>query len=222
MYSANKRQYLYGRIPTHMEKHSSKILEEAVEAFASLPGVGRKSALRLALHCIYQADDKVGKFTRAVQRLSTDLRFCKKCHHISDHEICHICSDSARQKQLLCLVESVRDVLAIEETGHFRGTYHVLGGIISPIDGIGPEDLNIDSLISRCRAEQVEEVIMAISPTIDGETTIYYVSRCLAEAGLKKVSVLARGVAFGGELEYADEMTLGRSIRARIPYEVAE
>ncbi len=205
-----------------MEKHSSKILEEAVEAFASLPGVGRKSALRLALHCIYQSDEKLGRFTNAVKRLSTDLRFCKKCHHISDSEVCSICLDPGRDKKLLCLVESVRDVLAIEDTGHFRGSYHVLGGIISPIDGVGPEDLNIDSLVKRCKEEAVEEVIMAISPTIDGETTIYYVSRCLAEAGLKKVSILARGVAFGGELEYTDEMTLGRSIRARIPYEIAE
>ncbi len=205
-----------------MEKHSSKILEEAVEAFASLPGVGRKSALRLALHCIYQSDEKLGRFTNAVKRLSTDLRFCKKCHHISDSEVCSICLDPGRDKKLLCLVESVRDVLAIEDTGHFRGSYHVLGGIISPIDGVGPEDLNIDSLVKRCKEEGVEEVIMAISPTIDGETTIYYVSRCLTEAGLKKVSILARGVAFGGELEYTDEMTLGRSIRARIPYEIAE
>lgn len=205
-----------------MEKQSSRILEEAVEAFASLPGIGRKTALRLALHCIYQAPGKLDKFNKAIGRLGTDLRFCKKCHHISDNDICHICSDNGRDQSLLCLVESVRDVLAIEETGHFRGCYHVLGGIISPIDGIGPEDLNISSLLHRCKDEPIEEVIMAISPTIDGETTIYYLTKCLSEAGIDKVSILARGVAFGGELEYADELTLGRSIRARVPYQIAD
>ena len=205
-----------------MEKQSSRILEEAVEAFASLPGIGRKTALRLALHCIYQSPGKIDKFNAAIGKLASDLKFCQKCHHISDNDICHICSDSSRDHSLLCLVESIRDVLAIEETGHFRGRYHVLGGIISPIDGVGPEDLNIESLLQRSKEEEIREVIMAISPTIDGETTIYYLSRCLAEAGIDKVSILARGVAFGGELEYADELTLGRSIRARIPYLIAD
>lgn len=205
-----------------MGNQSSKILEDAIEAFASLPGIGKKTALRLALHCIYQSNSKLDKFNSAISKLGSELKFCKKCHHISDYDICHICSDQKREQQVLCLVESVRDVLAIEDTGHYRGLYHVLGGIISPIDGIGPEDLHIDTLMERCKGEGIEEVIMGISPTIDGETTIYYLSKCLREAGITKVSILARGVAFGGELEYADEMTLGRSIRGRIPYHVAD
>lgn len=205
-----------------MQKQSSKILEEAIEAFASLPGIGKKSALRMALHCIYQSDLKIEKFTSAIGKLSTDLKFCANCHYISDEDICGICADPGRDQRTLCLVESVRDVLAIEETGHYRGLYHILGGVISPIDGIGPDELNIESLLKRCREDDIEEVIMGISPTIDGETTIYYLSRRLAQVGITKLSILARGVAFGGELEYADEMTLGRSIRARIPYQASE
>jgi len=205
-----------------MEKISSKILDDAVDAFSSLPGIGRKTALRLALHCIYQSPSVLKNFAQSINRLGSDIKFCKKCHHVSDSEVCHICSDDKRDRSTICLVESIRDVLAIEDTGHYRGLYHVLGGIISPIDGVGPDDLNIESLLDRCVEDQTKEVIMGISPTIDGETTIYYLTRCLNEAGISKVSVLARGVAFGGELEYADEMTLGRSIRARIPYQLTD
>lgn len=205
-----------------MEKHSSKILDDAVDAFAALPGIGRKTALRLALHCIYQNPSILNNFANSISRLGTDLKFCKKCHHVSDADICHICSDDKRDRKTICLVESIRDVMAIEDTGHYKGLYHVLGGIISPIDGVGPDDLNIDSLVNKCLEDGIDEVIMGISPTIDGETTIYYLSRCLREVGISRVSILARGVAFGGELEYADEMTLGRSIRARIPYQMAE
>ncbi|TVQ45755.1 MAG: recombination protein RecR [Saprospirales bacterium] len=205
-----------------MEKHSSKILDDAVDAFASLPGIGRKTALRLALHCIYQDPSVLNNFARSVSKLGTELKFCRKCHHVSDADICHICTDQKRDHNTICIVESIRDVMAIEDTGHFRGLYHVLGGIISPIDGIGPDDLNIETLIDRCKKDKIDEVIMGISPTIDGETTIYYLTRCLNDAGVHKISILARGVAFGGELEYADEMTLGRSIRARIPYQLNE
>ncbi len=205
-----------------MGNQSSRILEDAIEAFASLPGIGKKTALRLALHCIYQPKSKLEKFNSAIENLGSELKFCKKCHHISDYDTCHICSDLKRDHKVLCLVESIRDVLAIEDTGHYKGLYHVLGGVISPIDGVGPDDLNIPSLLDRCKGADIEEVIMGISPTIDGETTIYYLSRCLQEAGIAKISILARGVAFGGELEYADEMTLGRSIRARLPYQLTE
>jgi len=198
---------------------SSKILEEAVLALSSLPGVGKKSALRLALHLVQDDTDKHIKIAAALQKLAKDIRKCTVCCNISDTDTCALCLSPARHSQAICVVESARDVMAIEDTNQFKGKYHVLGGVISPLEGIGPSDLSIDLLLERVKREGTEEVIMAISPTIEGETTIYYISRLLRETGVK-VSVIARGVSFGGELEYADELTLGRSIASRIPYQV--
>jgi recombination protein RecR len=197
---------------------SSKLIEKAVEAFASLPGIGRKSALRLVLHLLKQDKSATEQFTAALQQMREGIRDCAVCHNLSDRTVCRICEDTRRDRSLVCVVESIRDLMAIEDTGQFRGLYHVLGGIISPIEGIGPADLNIDSLLARAQEGEIKETIMAISPTIEGETTIYYLSKKLQPLGIT-VSAIARGVAFGGDLEYADEITLGRSIAARIPYE---
>jgi recombination protein RecR len=196
---------------------SSKLLEKSVDAFAGLPGIGRKTALRLALHLLKQDKSNTEQFTAAIAAMRNGIRDCKVCHNLSDTDVCAICEDMRRDKSLICVVESMRDIMAIEETGQFRGLYHVLGGIISPIDGIGPSDLNIETLAQRVEKGGIKEVIMAISPTIEGETTIFYVSKKLQAYGTQ-VSAIARGVSFGGELEYADELTLGRSIVARVPY----
>lgn len=198
---------------------SSKILEDAVNALSSLPGVGKKSALRLALHLVQDNADKANKISAALARLATDIKKCKICCNISDHDVCEICKSTSRNTPLICIVETARDVMAIEDTNQFKGKYHVLGGVISPLDGIGPQDLSIDLLIQRIKAEKTEEVIMAISPTIEGETTIYYITKLLKDLDVK-VSIIARGVSFGGDLEYADELTLGRSIVSRIPYKI--
>lgn len=200
---------------------SSRLIEEAVAAFATLPGIGKKTALRLVLHLIQQDKEASSSFAEAIVRMRENIRECKKCHNLSDTELCTICADKRRDEKVVCVVENIRDVMAIEETGQFRGLYHVLGGVISPIEGIGPEALHIDSLAQRVKEEGVEEVIMAISPTIEGETTIFYLSRQLKPLGVR-ISTIARGVSFGGELEYADELTLGRSIVARIPYKSDE
>lgn len=197
---------------------SSRLIEEAVEAFATLPGIGKKTALRLVLYLIKKDKEEVEMFTAAIRKMREGIKHCRICHNISDDEICRICSDSRRNKQLVCVVETIRDVMAIEETGQYRGLYHVLGGIISPIEGVGPDDLTIDSLIDRVKKEEIRELIMAVSPTIEGDTTIFYLSRQLKDLPVN-ISTIARGVSFGGELEYADEITLGRSIVARIPYE---
>ena len=196
---------------------SSKLLESAVEAFSTLPGVGKKSALRLALHLVKQGREYTDDFTSALQNLIQHIKTCEKCHNLSDEKICSICADPRRDKKTICVVENIRDVMAIEDTSQYRGSYHVLGGTISPIEGVGPEALNIDSLTARISAENVKEIIMAISPTIEGETTIYFISKKLKSLDVK-VSTIARGVSFGGDLEYADELTLGRSILARVPY----
>jgi recombination protein RecR len=196
---------------------SSKLIEKAVDAFATLPGIGRKTALRLVLHMLKQDKNFTNTFTSALTSMREGIRDCQQCHNLSDVEICQICADPRRDKSLVCVVENVRDLMAIEDTGQFRGLYHVLGGIISPIEGIGPADLQIDSLIQRANEGQIKEIIMAVSPTIEGETTVYYISKKLQPTGII-VSAIARGVAFGGDLEYADEVTLGRSIVARIPY----
>jgi len=201
-------------------KFSSKLIEEAVEAFATLPGIGKKTALRLVLHLVAQDDQYTSSFAGALTKMRRDIKICKDCYNISDTETCTICSDTHRDKAVLCVVESVRDVMAIEETGQFRGLYHILGGVISPIEGIGPDDLTIERLLERIGTDGVREVIMAVSPTIDGETTIFYISRKLQNSGVR-ISTIARGVSFGGELEYADEITLGRSIVARVPYQVS-
>ncbi len=196
---------------------SSKLLEEAVKALSTLPGVGKKTALRLALHLIHQPDEQVETFSRAILNMRKNIKHCQICFNLSDDAICSICNDKSRMKKIICVVESVRDVMAIEDTNQHRGTYHVLGGIISPLEGIGPSALNIDSLVQRVENEEVDEIIMAISPTIEGETTLFYISRQLQSFKVK-ITTIARGVAFGGELEYADELTLGRSIISRVPY----
>ncbi|MGN7822058.1 recombination protein RecR [Chitinophaga varians] len=195
---------------------SSALIENAVNEFAKLPGIGKKTALRLVLHLLKQETAQVQQFGEVIARMRQQIRFCKVCHNVSDEEICAICSNHSRHRQVVCLVESIRDVMAIENTQQFNGLYHVLGGIISPIDGIGPEQLNIQSLVERVKDQGVEEVIMALSPTIEGDTTIYFLSKKLKDYPVK-ITTIARGIAFGGELEYADEMTLARSISNRLP-----
>ncbi len=199
-------------------RYPSKVLENAVAAIASLPGIGKKTALRLALHLIQDQNNKASVIGQSLINLKNEIRLCKSCHSISDNDLCEICTSSARNKLVICVVESVRDMMAIEDTSSFNGVYHILGGLISPIDGIGPADIEIESLISRVNQESVEELIMAISPTIEGETTSFYISKKIPSH--VKVSIIARGVSFGGELEYADELTLGRSISGRIPYKL--
>ncbi|MBO9731919.1 MAG: recombination protein RecR [Chitinophaga sp.] len=197
---------------------SSALIENAVNEFAKLPGIGKKTALRLVLHLLKQETAQVEQFGDVIARMRQQIRFCNVCHNVSDAEICSICSSHSRQRQVVCVVESIRDVMAIENTQQFNGLYHVLGGIISPIDGIGPDQLNVHSLVERVQFQGVEEVIMAVSPTIEGDTTIYYLSKKLKEFPVK-ITTIARGIAFGGELEYADEMTLARSISNRLPLE---
>ena len=200
---------------------SSSLIEKAVESFSTLPGIGKKTALRMVLHLIKQDPEHVQKFAHNLVNLRMNIKACQVCHNLSDADLCQICLDNSRNKMIICLVESIRDVMAIEETGQFSGVYHVIGGILSPIDGVGPEQLNIDSLLERVQQNHVKEVIMAINPTIEGETTIFYLSKRLQKYGIK-VSTLARGVAFGSELEYADEITLARSIQSRMPYNAVE
>lgn len=201
-------------------KFPSKVLEDAVNAVSLLPGIGKKSALRLVLHLIQDENHSAEIIASSLKLIKTDIKHCQRCHMISDHDLCDICKTPARNIGVLCIVESVKDVMAIEETQQYNGLYHILGGVISPIDGIGPDELNIDSLIKRVEGEQVKELIMAISPTIDGETTIFYISKKLKGLDVN-ISTIARGVSFGGELEYADVMTLGRSISKRLPYELS-
>lgn len=193
---------------------SSQLIEDAVNAFAGLPGVGRKTALRLVLHLLQQPAETTDEFAKALTDFRNGIKECTKCHNLSDHEVCGICTDPRRDQATICVVESVRDLMAIEDTQQYRGLYHVLGGVISPIEGIGPTELNIDTLVSRIEGKEIQEVIMAISPTIEGDTTIFYVNKQLREFAVR-VSGIARGVSFGGELEYADGVTLGRSILAR-------
>ncbi len=196
---------------------SSKLLEEAVQAFAGLPGLGRKTALRLALYLVNQEAAYTDHFTDALLRMRRGIRPCQTCHNLADDHLCAVCADTRRDRSVICVVENIRDVMAIEDTQQYRGLYHVLGGVISPIEGIGPEQLHIDDLIQRVAGGDVKEVIMAISPTIEGDTTIFYLSKKMRELPVR-ISTIARGVSFGGELEYADELTLGRSIAARRPY----
>ncbi len=197
---------------------SSSLLENAVAQFAKLPGIGKKTALRLVLHLIKQDANDVVQFSEAIARMREEIKFCSSCHNISDTSICNICSNHSRKQDLLCVVENIRDVIAIESTQQFNGVYHVLGGIISPLDGVGPEQLNIDSLVLRVEQDNITEIIFALNANIQGDTTIYYISKRL-KAFPVKITTIARGIAFGGELEYADEMTLARSISNRIPVE---
>ena len=194
-----------------MNKFPSLLLERAVGEISRLPGIGRKTALRLALHLLRQDEAATDALAEALVRLRHDVRYCSRCHNISDDEVCPICSDARRDSTTLCVVENVQDVMAIENTQQFNGLYHVLGGIISPMDGIGPSDLNIDSLVKRVSEGGVREVILALSSTMEGDTTNFYISRRLQPLGVA-VSVIARGISVGNELEYTDEVTLGRSI----------
>lgn len=195
---------------------SSTLLENAVNEFAKLPGIGKKTALRMVLHLLKQDESSVNHFSETISQMRSEIKFCRRCHNISDGDICSICANSMRNQQLICAVETIRDVIAIENTQQYSGTYHVLGGIISPLDGIGPEQLNIESLVQRIEKEETAELIFALSPNIQGDTTIYYIQKKLANNPCK-ITTIARGIAFGGELEYADDLTLGRSLQNRLP-----
>ena len=197
---------------------SSSLLEKAVNEFATLPGIGKKTALRLVLHLINKDKESVSQFSDAISKMREEILFCSRCHNISDKTVCNICSNTMRRQDLICVVETIRDVIAIESTQQFNGVYHVLGGSISPLDGIGPDQLQIEPLLKRIIDEKSEELIFALRPNIQGDTTIYYISKRLKDNPIK-ITTIARGVAFGGELEYADEMTLARSITNRISVE---
>ena len=200
------------------QEYPSQLLERAVSEFAKLPGIGRKTALRLVLHLLRRETEEVERFAEAVTQMKHEIKHCRVCHNISDSDVCPICSSPQRDASTICVVENVRDVMAIENTAQFNGLYHVLGGIISPMDGIGPSDLEIDSLVSRVAEGGVKEVILALSPTMEGDTTNFYLFRKLAGYDVK-MSVIARGISVGDELEYADEVTLGRSILNRTPFQ---
>ena len=197
---------------------SSKLIEDAVHEFSKLPGVGKRTALRFVLHLLKQNESEVSQFGNAFIRLRTELRYCQNCHNVSDKLLCEICSNPHREQGLVCIVEDIRDVMAIENTQQFRGMYHVLGGIISPMDGIGPSDLNIETLVEKATSGTIKEVIMALSTTMEGDTTNFYIYKRLKEFNLT-ISTIARGVSIGDELEFADEVTLGRSIVNRTLYE---
>lgn len=202
-----------------MNNTSSKLLDQGVEAFASLPGIGRKTALRLALHMLRQSNDHVRNFSSSITRMRDDIKFCSRCHNISETELCDICNNTKRSdNKTICVVEDMRDIIAIENTQQYFATYHVLGGHISPVDGIGPSDLNIDTLVERVKNEQIEEVIFALNSTMEGDTTSFYIYRRLKDFNVK-TSVIARGIPVGDELEYTDEITLGRSLLHRTPFD---
>ena len=197
---------------------SSKLLENAVYEMSQLPGIGKRTALRLVLHLLRQPQDQTGRLAFALEQLRETVKYCKSCHNISDTDICEICANPKRNERLICVVEDIRDVMAIESTAQFNGLYHVLGGKISPIDGVGPSDLNISSLVQKVMGEEVDELIFALSSTMEGDTTNFYIYKQIEEKEIK-VSTIARGIAVGDELQYADEVTLGRSIQNRIPFE---
>ena len=197
---------------------SSKLLEQAVYEVSQLPGIGKRTALRLVLHLLRQSENQTQLLTQALLKLRTEIKFCKNCHNISDVELCEICANPNRDASIICVVEDVRDVMAIENTSQYRGQYHVLGGKISPLDGIGPQDLTIYSLIEKVKSGFVDEVIFALSSTMEGDTTNFYIFRQLESFNIK-TSTIARGIAVGDELEFADEVTLGRSILHRVPFE---
>ncbi len=210
---------------------SSSLLENAVNEFSKLPGIGKKTALRLVLHLLKQNENDVTRFSEVIAKMRNEIKFCHRCYNVADGDICSICANSMRKQETICVVENIRDVIAIESTQQYNGTYHVLGGIISPLDGIGPDQLNIDSLINRVQkdlpagqAGKIEELIFALNPNIQGDTTIYYIQKKLStgSSGTNshlRITTIARGIAFGGELEYADEMTLARSLQNRLPIE---
>lgn len=197
---------------------SSKLLENAVAEFAKLPGVGQKTALRLVLHLLNQDKQEVERFSTTISKLRNEIQFCSVCHNISDQSVCEICSSHKRDHSLICVVEDTRDVMAIENTNQYNGIYHVLGGLISPMDGVGPSDLQVDTLVERLKANETKEIIFALSATMEGDTTLFYLNKRIKSFNIT-ISTIARGIAFGGELEYVDEITLGRSIATRVPYE---
>src|SRR6201990_3253704 len=197
---------------------SSSLLENAVNEFAKLPGIGKKTALRLVLHLLKQDESSVKQFSEVIAKMRGEIKFCQRCFNVADGDICSICANSMRKQEVICVVENIRDVIAIESTQQFNGIYHVLGGIISPLDGVGPDQLTIEALVNRVKKEQTEELIFALNPNIQGDTTIYYIQKKLLPFSVR-ITTIARGIAFGGELEYADEMTLARSLQNRLPVE---
>lgn len=196
----------------------SKHIEDAVGEFCKLPGIGKKTALRLVLHLLKQPTKEAEQFGATIVRMRQEIKFCRNCHNVADTDMCSICLNPNRDQSMVCVVETLRDVIAIENTNHYGGIYHVLGGIISPIDGIGPDNLNIETLVEKAQNGSIKEVIMALNPTMEGDTTIFYLSKRLRDTNVTITSI-ARGVSFGGELEYVDELTLARSIAARMPYQ---
>lgn len=201
-----------------MDRYPSKLVEQAIEQLSSLPGIGRKTALRLALHLLSRSNAEVQVFAQTIASMREHIVYCSFCHNISDTEVCSICSSSTRDRTTVCVVKHVGDVIAIENTGQYRGLYHILGGVISPIDGVGPDELNIESLVHRVKEEEVKEVILALGTTMEGDTTNFFIHRRLSSLPVR-VSLLSRGVAIGDEIEYADEVTLGRSLIARTDFE---
>jgi recombination protein RecR len=202
-----------------MLQFSSKHIEDAVNAFAKLPGIGKKTALRLVLHLLKSDDQITHQLAESLIKLKTDTQLCKDCHHISDDELCTICANRSRHNGQLCIVENMRDVFSIESTQQYNGLFHVLGGLLSPLDGIGPEQLHISDILTRIQNDEIKEVIMALSPTIEGDTTVYFISKMLEAVPELQITCIARGISFGGDLEYVDEMTLARSIAKRLPVE---
>lgn len=197
---------------------SSKLLEQAVDQVSQLPGIGKRTALRLVLHLMRQPSEQTDDLTNALSKMRHDLKFCTQCHNVSDTSLCEICMSHNRDETIVCVVEDIRDVMAIENTSQYRGLYHVLGGKISPMDGVGPQDLNVMSLVQRVKEKEIKELIFALSPTIEGDTTNFYIFKQLGDLKIN-TSTIARGIAVGDELEFADEVTLGRSILHRVPYE---
>lgn len=195
---------------------SSTLLENAVNEFAKLPGIGKKTALRLVLHLLKQDINQVSLFSETIAAMRSNIKFCSRCNNVSDSQVCNICANPSRRQSLICVVESIRDVMAIEATQQYNGIYHVLGGVISPLDGIGPDQLRIDTLVERVNSGETEELIFALNPNIQGDTTLYYIQKKIGPSPLK-ITTIARGIAFGGELEYADEFTLARSLQNRMP-----
>jgi recombination protein RecR len=209
---------IFAGINQIMEQYPSKLVEEAVNHLSRLPGIGKRTALRLAIHLLKNNKEVTEALGNSLIKMAQEVKRCKNCHNISDNDICDICADPKRNTRIICIVEDIRDVMAIENTGQFKGIYHVLGGLISPMEGVGPQDLTIDSLIKKMHEGEVDEIIMALATTIEGDTTNFYIYKQAAKYDIE-VSTLARGVAIGDELEYTDEITLGRSIVNRQPYE---
>lgn len=201
--------------------YTSKLIEDAVAAFCKLPGIGKKTALRMVLHLLKEPLETTTLFTESLATMREDIKFCKECNNIADAEICSICANPSRNRELICVVENFRDLITIENTGQFSGVYHIIGGLLSPLEGIGPDQLHISQLVDRVQLLQPKELIMALSPTIEGDTTVYYLCKQIKSPGLL-ISGIARGVAFGGELEYADEITLGKAIAKRLPVDVLQ